>query len=194
MRLKLSMLACTALTAAALVSPALAKKAETVTMTREQYEAIMGRLEKLEKQNASAPAGSNAALEQRVQDLEISQGSKINALQQRADAVQLSFDNARPVITTGDGRFSLAVRGRFHFDAGTYSQSPGNDVPYVVDGQNVRDLGSGRISAVPSSVSKASSSAISTTKCASTSAAPRLKTPARSTSCASPTTRRPRSA
>lgn len=143
MRLKLNMLACTALTAAALVSPALAKKAETVTLTREQYEEIMGRLEKLEKQKSAAPAGSNAALEQRVQDLEISQGSKINALQQRADAVQLSFDNARPVITTGDGRFSMAIRGRFHFDAGTYSQSPSDDVPYVVDGQNVRDLNSG---------------------------------------------------
>jgi phosphate-selective porin OprO/OprP len=143
MRLKLNMLACTALTAAALVSPALAKKAETVTMTREQYEAIMGRLEKLEKQTTAAPAGSNGALEQRVQDLEISQGSKINALQTRADAVQLAFDNGRPVITTGDGRFEMAFRGRFHFDAGTFNQSPGNDVPFVVDGQNLRDQPSG---------------------------------------------------
>ncbi len=143
MKLKINMLACTALTAIALVSPALAKKAETVTMTREQYEAIMNRLDRLEKQTTAAPAGSNAALEQRVQDLEISQGSKINALQTRADAVQLSFDNTRPVITTGDGRFEMAFRGRFHFDAGLYSQNPGNDVPYVVDGQNVRDLNSG---------------------------------------------------
>lgn len=145
MRLKLTILACTALTAAALVSPALAKKGDTVTMTREQYEAIMNRLDRLEKGNpgpAAAP-GTNAALEQRVQDLEISQGSKINALQTRADAVQLAFDNARPVITTGDGRFEMAFRGRFHFDAGTFNQSPGNDVPFVVDGQNVRDLGSG---------------------------------------------------
>lgn len=143
MKLKLNMLACTALTAVALVSPALAKKAETVTMTREQYEEIMGRLERLEKGNSAAPAGGNAALEQRVQDLEISQGAKINALQTRADAVQWSFENSRPVISTGDGRFSLALRGRFHFDAGTYSQSPGNDVPFAVGGENVRDLGSG---------------------------------------------------
>ncbi|MFT3809100.1 MAG: porin [Micropepsaceae bacterium] len=140
MRLKLSMLACTALTAAALVTPALAK-GDTVTMTREQYEAIMNRLDRLEK--GAATPGGDATLEQRVQDLEISQGARINALQQRADAVQLSFDNARPVITTGDGRFEMAFRGRFHFDAGTYSQSPGNDVPYAVDGQNVRDLNSG---------------------------------------------------
>lgn len=140
MKLKMTMLACTALTAAALVSPAFAKKGETVTMTREQYEAIMNRLEKLEKRGG---AGGDVALEQRVQDLEISQGAKISALQQRADAVQLSFDNARPVISTGDGRFTMAIRGRFHFDAGTYSQSPGTDVPFAVDGQNVRDLGSG---------------------------------------------------
>lgn len=143
MRLKLNMLACTALTAIALVSPGNAKSGETVTMTREQYEAIMGRLEKLEKQGGAAPASSNVALEQRVQDLEISQGAKINALQQRADAVTLSFDNARPVIASGDGRFSMAIRGRFHFDAGTYSQSPGDDVPFVIDGQNARDLNSG---------------------------------------------------
>jgi len=145
MRLKLTILACTALTAAALVSPALAKKGDTVTMTREQYEAIMNRLDRLEKGNpgpAAAP-GTNAALEQRVQDLEISQGSKINALQTRADAVQWSFDNSRPVISTGDGRFSMAIRGRFHFDAGTYSQSPSDDVPFAVGGENVRDLGSG---------------------------------------------------
>jgi phosphate-selective porin OprO/OprP len=142
MKLKINMLACTALTAIALVSPALAKKAETVTMTREQYEAIMNRLDRLEKQTTTAPAGGNAALEQRIQDLEISQGAKINALQQRADAVQWSFDNLRPTVTTGDGRFSMAIRGRFHFDAGTYSQSPGVDVPYTVGG-NVRDLGSG---------------------------------------------------
>lgn len=141
MKLKMSMLACTALTAAALVAPALAK-GDTVTLTREQYEAIMNRLERLEKGGAPA-AGGNAQLEQRVQDLEISQGAKINALQQRADAVQWSYDNGRPVISTGDGRFTMAFRGRFHFDAGTYSQSPSVDVPYLVNGENVRDLGSG---------------------------------------------------
>ena len=85
MKLKMMMLACTALTAAALVAPAVAKS-DTVTLSREQYEAIMNRLERLEKTGAPA-AGGNAQLEQRVQDLEISQGAKINALQQRADAV-----------------------------------------------------------------------------------------------------------
>ncbi len=141
MRLKLNMLMCTALTAVALTSPALARQADTVTLTRAQYDAIMGRLERLEKQNA--PAGGDASLEQRVQDLEISQSAKINALQQRADAVQWSFDNLRPVISTGDGRFSMAVRGRFHFDAGTYSQDPGPNVPGGTGEANVRDLGSG---------------------------------------------------
>lgn len=144
MTLRLRYLACTALTAAALVMPALAE--ETVTMKRSELEAIMNRLDRLEKQvsKGGAPAGGGTAeLEQRVQDLEISQGAKINALQQKADAVQLNFENARPVITTGDGRFEMAFRGRFHFDAGTYSQSPGVDVPYTVDGQNVRDLGAG---------------------------------------------------
>lgn len=144
MTLRLKYLACTALTAAALIVPAMAE--ETVTMKRSELEAIMNRLDRLEKQvakGAPAAGGNTAELEQRVQDLEISQGAKINALQQKADAVQLTFDNNRPVITTGDGRFELAFRGRFHFDAGTFSQNPGVDVPYAVDSQNVRDLGSG---------------------------------------------------
>ncbi len=152
MSLRLKYLACTALTAAALIVPAMAE--ETVTMTKTQFEEIMNRLDKLEKQQAKpakgaktapvapAPAAS-AALEQRVSDLEIAQGAKIAALEKKTSDFQFTFDNARPVFSTGDGRFSMALRGRFHFDAGMYSQSPGVNVPWTVDGQNVRDLGAG---------------------------------------------------
>ena len=142
MKLRLALLACTAITAAALTAPAFAAsdKAEIDRLERrvQQLEALVN---KMAKGGTTAPAASTVQLEQRVQDLEISQGSKINALQQKADAVQWSFDNGRPTVATGDGRFSLAFRGRFHFDAGTYSQDAGPDAASGSD--NVKDLGSG---------------------------------------------------
>ena len=72
MTLRLRYLACTALTAAALVMPALAE--ETVTMKRSELEAIMNRLDRLEKQvsKGGAPAGGGTAeLEQRVKIVEM---------------------------------------------------------------------------------------------------------------------------
>ncbi|MCC6920599.1 MAG: hypothetical protein IT548_15485 [Alphaproteobacteria bacterium] len=126
----------------ALAATASAKE-KVYQVTETQLRQMIAAEVRRQVQDTGTPQGNVAELEQRVQDLEISQGSKINALQARADAVQWSFDNGRPVVATGDGRFSLAVRGRFHFDAGLYAQDPGNDVPLAVDGQNVRDLNSG---------------------------------------------------
>lgn len=144
MDFRLRLMAGTALTAVALATPALAQGGDTVTMTRDQYEAIMQRLERLERgAPATAPAAANPALEQRVQDLEISQNARINKLENDASAVKWSFENSRPVIATGDGRFSMAIRGRFHFDAGMYSQDPGPNVPGGSGEANVRDLGAG---------------------------------------------------
>ncbi|BCW89768.1 Porin P [Alphaproteobacteria bacterium SO-S41] len=145
MKLRLNLLAYSALTAAALVAttPVALAKEKTITVTESELRKMIA--EEVRRQTGSGAAAAPANLEQRVSDLEISQGSKITALQTRADAVQWSFENGRPVISTGDGRFELAFRGRFHFDAGTFSQSPSNDVPYAYDGQNVRDLGSGSV-------------------------------------------------
>lgn len=158
MRLRSILLACAA-TAAILAPAAHAATVDpntgNITVSKEELaemiRAEVARQMKGQKPQKAAPSTPTTppaparvdALEQRVQDLEISQGAKVAALQTRADSVQWSFDNTRPVISTGDGRFELAIRARFHFDAGLYSQSPSNDVPFVVDGQNVRDLGAG---------------------------------------------------
>jgi phosphate-selective porin OprO/OprP len=144
MKLRLALLACTAITASALTAPAFASDKAEIERLERRVQQLEAMVNKMAKGGAAAPAaGGNAALEQRVQDLEISQGAKINALQQRADAVQWSFDNGRPIISTGDGRFTMAFRGRFHFDAGTYSQDPGPNVPTGSGDSNVRDLGAG---------------------------------------------------
>ncbi len=123
--------------------PAATAAEKVYQVTESQLRQMISAEVKRQMGTAGAPQGNVAELEQRVQDLEISQGAKINAIQAKQDAVQWAFDNGRPVISTGDGRFSLAVRGRFHFDAGVYSQDPGDDVPLSVDGQNVRDLNAG---------------------------------------------------
>jgi phosphate-selective porin OprO/OprP len=144
MKLRMNLLAYSALTAAALLTmaPVAAAKEKTITLTESQLRKMIA--EEVRRQTGGTAAPSAPAnLEQRVSDLEISQGAKIAALEKKSSDVSWSFDNTRPIISTGDGRFEMAIRGRFHFDAGTYSQSPSNDVPYVVDGQNVRDLNSG---------------------------------------------------
>lgn len=143
MTMKKVLLAATALTAAAAMAlPALAKS------DKERIRELEQRLERMEQMlsgqaRPAAAGGTTAALEQKVQDLEISQGARINALEQRANDVQWIYDNGRPTIRSGDGRFELAIRGRFHFDAGVYSQDPSNNVPFSVGGENVRDLGAG---------------------------------------------------
>ncbi len=142
MSIRLKLLASAALTAVAFATPALAgdqAKIDRLEKRVKELERMVERMAGPEGQAAPAPA----ALEQRVSDLEIAQGARLNALETKANEVQWSFSNGRPTISTGDGRFSMALRGRFHFDAGLYSQDPGVDVPYVVDGGNVRDLGAG---------------------------------------------------
>jgi phosphate-selective porin OprO/OprP len=134
-----------AATAAALAAttPAANAAEKVYQVTESQLREMIAAEVRRQVSPASQPRGNVAELEQRVQDLEISQGAKINAIQAKQDAVQWSFDNGRPIIATGDGRFTMAFRGRFHFDAGLYSQDPGPDVPTGTGDNNVRDLGAG---------------------------------------------------
>lgn len=81
------------------------------------------------------------SLEQRLQDQQIQQGSRINTLEQKTSDIFWEFANGRPIIKTGDGRFELAVRGRFHFDVASYMQDDSLP-PAVTVG---RDLSSGAV-------------------------------------------------
>lgn len=48
--------------------------------------------------------------------------TRLSTLEQSSKDVSWSFDNGRPKIKSGDGRFELAFRGRFHFDFASYQQ------------------------------------------------------------------------
>lgn len=122
--------ATTALIAA--VSFAGAAQAGGTTKAERQAQEIQdlkARLEKLEAEQA--------------EDREKSQHTttRVNSLEDRANDVQWSFDNGRPSVKSGDGRFTAALRGRFHFDTVNYLQDA-NDHEVATPATSL-DLGSG---------------------------------------------------
>jgi len=83
----------------------------------------------------NTPAGggiSNAELAARLQALEDAQSSavdrasadrtRLSTLEQSYNSAVWAFDNGRATFASGDGRFSLAIRGRFQFDYAGFSQ------------------------------------------------------------------------
>jgi phosphate-selective porin OprO and OprP len=105
----------------------------------------------------SAPAAvsgpSNAELAARVQALEEAlqtaqdktqaDHSRLSALEQNFNYTTWTFDNARPVISSGDGRFTMALRVRFQGDFADYMQrSPANA---VAAGVQYPDLANGMV-------------------------------------------------
>lgn len=82
-------------------------------------------------------------LESQLSDQKIAYGNRIKALEDQAFAVQWSFDNGRPTIRTGDGRFEMAIRGRFQFDFWDYYQDSFNPATTLVPAGQERDLNTG---------------------------------------------------
>ena len=103
----------------------------------------------------SEPAGTNADLEQRVAGLEQqldaqrdrdeAEHTRLVTLEQNFNDTTWSFDNARPTIKSGDGRFTMAIRARFQFDDINYFQ--GSDLNKITPTRNVqfKDLSSGAL-------------------------------------------------
>jgi phosphate-selective porin OprO/OprP len=81
-------------------------------------------------------------LEQEVKESKESQGTRITVLEDNAKAVSWSYDNGRPTIKSGDGRFELSLRARFQADAASFMQD--DDLPAAVPAA-ARDLGSGAV-------------------------------------------------
>ena len=82
---------------------------------------------------AGAPSGpSNAELAARIQALEDelqasetkvdTDHGRLSTLEQNFNYTTWTFDNARPVVSSGDGRFSMAFRVRFQFDEANFMQ------------------------------------------------------------------------
>ncbi len=114
--------ACTALVAAMMASTAPAAHAASPT-----NEELLERIEKLEGLLADK---SDADKEQR---------QRITVLEDKAKDVDWSFANMRPQVKSGDGRFSLAIRGRLQIDMANFMQKDPSKLP----GGAVKDLSSG---------------------------------------------------
>lgn len=82
--------------------------------------------------SAHAAAPTNEQLLERIEKLEEllsekaeadkEQRQRVTLLEDKAKDVEWSFANTRPQIKTGDGRFSLAIRGRFQVDMANFMQ------------------------------------------------------------------------
>jgi phosphate-selective porin OprO and OprP len=64
-------------------------------------------------------------LQQRLDDLQISQGNELKEIKEKQDANQLTIENGSPVFKTGDGLFTMAIKGRAHLDFASTNNSSG---------------------------------------------------------------------
>jgi len=103
------------------------------------------------------PAGpSNAELAQRLQVLEDAQAAsadrasgdhaRLSTLEQNFNYAVWTYDNGRPVLASGDGRFTMGIRVRFQSDFAGFSQdathpNTANGTPW----SGPSDLGSGMV-------------------------------------------------
>jgi phosphate-selective porin OprO/OprP len=65
------------------------------------------------------------ALTQRLDDIQIQSGNEIKEIKEKQDAVSISLDNGAPVFKTGDGLFTMAIKGRAHLDMASGNASDG---------------------------------------------------------------------
>lgn len=109
-------LATTALVAMSFAAaPAMAGRSTAEQRASELAE-LKARIEKLEQEAAAA--------KQEAEDERIANGARLSKVEQTQDAVQWSFNDGRPSVRSGDGRFELAFRGRFMYDMASFEQDP----------------------------------------------------------------------
>jgi len=102
----------------------------------------------------SAP--SNSELSARVSALEAelaaeeehrnADHTRLSTLEQNFNDTVWSFDNARPTVKSGDGRFTMAFRVRFQADFASFMQDSAHDLSISAPaGAAFRDLSSGAV-------------------------------------------------
>ena len=139
------LLASTALALLAAAPPAEAR----AQRHKPSYDELLRRLETLEhrvdeqqriidQRQQAAPTPQGAQAQQNVADIR----TRLTTLEQNAADTSWSFNNGRPTIKSGDGRFQMSVRGRFHVDAASYSQDHSYPASHPVP-QAQRDFASG---------------------------------------------------
>lgn len=82
-------------------------------------------------------------LQQRLDDLQISQGNEIKEIKEKQDAVQIDFKDGKPTFRTGDGLFTMSIRGRAHLDMGSYNISDSDSAKLNTLGASSTGLNSG---------------------------------------------------
>jgi phosphate-selective porin OprO/OprP len=104
---------------------------------------------------ASTDSGpSNAELAARIQALEDelqnyegksqADHSRLSTLEQNFNDTTWTFDNARPTVKSGDGRFTMAFRARFQFDDANFMQDDPTSL-HLHSPLAVADLSSGAV-------------------------------------------------
>lgn len=94
---------------AAAVAPANAGKQTKQDQRDQEIQELKARLEKLEQESA---------------DEKIQQSARLKKVEDAQDAVQWSFNDGRPTVRSGDGRFEMSLRGRIQLDWAAYDQDP----------------------------------------------------------------------
>jgi phosphate-selective porin OprO/OprP len=97
---------------------------------------------------------SNAELAARIQALEDelqsyegksqADHSRLSSLEQNFNDTSWSFDNARPTVKSGDGRFTMAIRVRFQFDDANFMQDSSQELA-IKSPLATKDLSSGAV-------------------------------------------------
>lgn len=130
-------LASTMLVAAGMVATPTLAGGKTKDQSRDQeIQELKARLDRLERES---------------EDEKIQTGSRLNKVEQTQEAVQWSFNDGRPTIRSGDGRFEMSFRGRVQLDWAAYDQDQ-NDmgagygpVGACAGTSTICDLGSGAV-------------------------------------------------
>ncbi len=127
-------LASTAIVAAAMVVAPAYAGGKTKQDTRDQeIQELKARLDRLEREQEDDKIAAQR------------QNQRVNELTDRANETQWSFDNGRPTVKSGDGRFTMAFRGRFHADFVNYFQDNADIGAGLGLSDPLRDLGSGAV-------------------------------------------------
>jgi len=129
--------------------------AAVIALTASGYAAPSSKATSNGTSAASSDNGpSNAELAARIQALEDelqqyegkaqSDHSRLSTLEQNFADTSWTFDNARPTVKSGDGRFTMAFRARFQFDTADFMQDSAAELAAKSPGA-VRDLSSGSV-------------------------------------------------
>jgi phosphate-selective porin OprO/OprP len=109
---KMLWLASTAMVAAAMLATPANAGGRTKDQERDQeIQELKARLERLERE---------------AEDERIVQSSRLKKVEDTQDAVQWTFNDGRPTVRSGDGRFEMSFRGRFMFDLASFEQDQGD--------------------------------------------------------------------